>query len=252
MAEEPEATTPGGEEETAAKSWLSLAESIIPARREQIATLVRLIPARPIDAFTVVELGVGDGKLAKAVLEAFPLCRYLALESSEPLRTHAQTTLASFGERFEVRPFMLAEPSWRRMLPNPLRCVLASFCLHELNGDGKHTLFTDLTLRIQPEGALLIADLVQPRTRRIAQLYAEQYETTVREQSQALHGDLRDYAQFKSHGWNYFAHPANSNSTAPSPSPLAEQLRWLEEAGLTSVDCFWLRAGHAVYGGYKA
>ena len=29
------------------------------------------------------------------------------------------------------------------------------------------------------------------------------------------------------------------------------QLRWLEEAGFSSVDCFWMRAGHAVYGGYR-
>jgi hypothetical protein len=36
------------------------------------------------------------------------------------------------------------------------------------------------------------------------------------------------------------------------PSPLSEQLVWLREAGFASVDCFWLRAGHAVYGGYRA
>jgi len=250
VADETAEETASQDQETA--TWLKLAESVIPAYGEQIATLVRLIPARPIDAFTVVELGVGDGKLARAVLDAFPQCHYVALESSEALRAHAQSALATYGERFALRAFELAEPSWRRALPNPLRCVLASLCLHELSDDGKRTLFADLSLRIQPEGALLIADLVRPRTPRIAQLYAAQYEASVREQSQARHGDLRDFETFRTKGWNYFARPTNAAPSVPAPSPLAEQLRWLEEAGLTSVDCFWLRAGHAVYGGYKA
>jgi tRNA (cmo5U34)-methyltransferase len=250
VPDEPEKTTSSQDEE--AEAWLTAAESVIPARREQVATLVRLIPARPIDDFTVVELGAGDGTLANAVLEAFPQCHFIALESSEFLRTHAQTALASFGERFTVRPFVLAELAWRRTLPNPLRCVLASQCLHTLTDEGKRTLLADLALRVQPEGALLIADVVQPRTRRIAQLYAEQYDASVREQSQARHGDLRDYEVFKAKGWNYFARAMLTAEPGLSPAPLADQLRWLEEAGLTSVDCFWLRAGYAVYGGYKA
>jgi hypothetical protein len=248
VPDEPEAATPGQEDEKAA--WVRAGESLIPARNELVATLVRLIPARPIDAFTVVELGSGDGKLAVAVLDAFPQCRYAALESSGALRAQVQSTLAPYGARFEVRPFALAEPAWRRMLPNPLRCVLVSFCLHELSDDAKRTLVNDLALRIQPEGALLIADLVQPRTRRIAELYADQYEACVREQSNARHGDLRDYDLLKTKKWNYFA----SGAAEPmlSPAPLADQLLWLDEAGLISVDCFWLRAGYAVYGGYKA
>jgi hypothetical protein len=33
---------------------------------------------------------------------------------------------------------------------------------------------------------------------------------------------------------------------------LYEQLNWLSEAGFASVDCYWLRAGHAVYGGCRS
>jgi hypothetical protein len=29
------------------------------------------------------------------------------------------------------------------------------------------------------------------------------------------------------------------------------QLDWLKEAGFAIVDCFWLQAGHAVFGGFK-
>ena len=36
------------------------------------------------------------------------------------------------------------------------------------------------------------------------------------------------------------------------PSSLFAQLRWLADAGLTDVECFWMQAGHAIYGGYRA
>jgi hypothetical protein len=35
------------------------------------------------------------------------------------------------------------------------------------------------------------------------------------------------------------------------PSPLFHHLVWLKHAGFAAVDCFWLCAGHAVYGGFK-
>jgi hypothetical protein len=36
------------------------------------------------------------------------------------------------------------------------------------------------------------------------------------------------------------------------PSPVFHQLLWLQSAGFPVVDCFWMHAGHAIFGGYKA
>ena len=35
------------------------------------------------------------------------------------------------------------------------------------------------------------------------------------------------------------------------PSGLFEQLGWLEAAGFEAVDVYWLKAGHAIYGGQR-
>lgn len=35
------------------------------------------------------------------------------------------------------------------------------------------------------------------------------------------------------------------------PSRLIDQLLRLRGAGFAEVDCFWLEAGHAIYGGFK-
>jgi tRNA (cmo5U34)-methyltransferase len=234
--------------------FLELGELFVPGRAEQLATLVGLLPAFPDESFTVVELGAGAGHLALEVLEKFPRCHYLALDGSETMRDHLARKLASFRDRVEIAPFELAEQAWRQALPSPLRCVLSSLCVHHLTGPQKRQLFVDMAERLEPGGAILLADLVEPATRRIADLFARQYDEMVREQSLAQRGDLSGYEQFREMQWNYFMHDYGSANPDPidHPSRLSEQLRWLGQAGFSSVDCFWMRAGHAIYGGYNS
>ena len=49
--------------------------------------------------------------------------------------------------------------------------------------------------------------------------------------------------------WNLYRYP---DPDFDMPSTVPEHLAWLEEAGFERADLFWLKAGHAVYGGYKA
>lgn len=238
-------------DEDASQTFLGTADLFVPARAEQMATLVGLIPAERDEAFTVVELGSGEGALAREMLGAFPRCSYLALDGSAAMREHARTVLAQYADRLELRPFELADAEWRHALPQPLRCVVSSLVIHHLPGEGKRQLFAELAGRLEPGGALLIADIVEPESERIARVYAQQYDAIVREQSVALFGDLRGYEQFEALRWNYFAYDYGKGpESGDYPSPLADQLEWLRAAGFTTADCFWLRAGHAVYGGY--
>jgi tRNA (cmo5U34)-methyltransferase len=98
---------------------------------------------------------------------------------------------------------------------------------------------------------LLLADGVEPATPALAAVYARQYDAIVRQQSLARYGDLRGFARFQQAAWNYFAHDYGNPERGELPSVLADQLDWLRGAGFATVDCFWLRAGHAIYGGYR-
>jgi tRNA (cmo5U34)-methyltransferase len=239
-------------DEDSSRTFLDTADLFVPARAEQYAALVGLISADRDDAFTVVELGCGAGALARHALDAFPRCRYIGLDGSAVMRDHAQTQLSAYGDRFEAHPFELADPDWRRDLPQPLRCVLSSLVIHHLPGEGKRALFADIASRLEPGGALLLADIVEPASPRVARLYAAQYDAIVREQSLALYGDLSGFERFQAARWNYFAYDYGAGpESGDYPSPLADQLVWLRAAGFATADCFWLRAGHAVYGGYR-
>src|SRR2546423_211009 len=78
--------------ETDSQRFIDDGAVFVPSRDEQIATLCALIPARADEAFTVAELGAGAGVLARAVLEAFPRCRYVALDGSAAMRTRLTET----------------------------------------------------------------------------------------------------------------------------------------------------------------
>ncbi len=231
--------------------FLNVAELFVPARAEQTSTLLQLIPAQADEQCIVVELGAGEGALAEAVLESFPHCHYLALDGSEAMRARMQQRLARFGERLEIRPFELEATDWRAELPEQVRCVLSALCVHHLDASGKRRLFHDIFKHLEPGGALLLADLVLPADQRVADFFAHQYDKIVREQSLDLRGDLSGYEEFQQQTWNFFRYDYGKPDLYDKPSPLNDQLRWLQEVLFSTVDCYWMRAGHAIYGGYK-
>jgi SAM-dependent methyltransferase len=244
MARQPAAP---GWTEASSKAFIDDGAVFVPSRDEQIDTLCRLIPARADEAFSVVELGAGAGVLARAVLETFPRCRYVALDGSPAMRARLGETLGRHQDRVEVRHFDLADRGWRAALPSPLRVVLASLVVHHLPAAGKRRLFADLAGRLEPGGALLLADVVEPTSPAARETFARQWEDAARAQSLALTGSLAAFERFERDGWNFYR---GTPEPYDQPSRLEEQLRWLREAGFATVDCFWMRAGHAVYGGW--
>jgi tRNA (cmo5U34)-methyltransferase len=120
--------------------------------------------------------------------------------------------------------------------------VVSSLAIHHLSEEHKRRLFEAVAQR----GALLIADLVEPRRGEARELFAATWDIAA-EANAVAQGTPHAYQQFNATRWNYFRYP----DPGDTPSPLFDQLGWLRDAGLASVDCYWLRGGHAIYGGYK-
>jgi tRNA (cmo5U34)-methyltransferase len=219
----------------------------VPEREEQIATILGLIP-EPGNGL-LVDLCCGEGLLSAALLERFPRARVRAMDLSPTMLEKARETCAAHADRFETRPFDLADRSWRTF-PEPAHAFVSSLAIHHLDGDGKCELFHDLAAALAPGGPLVIADLVLPATRAAQALAAQAWDEAVRRRSLELTGSLRPYEIFRDERWNLWADPAPD--PIDQPSPLFDQLRWLVEAGFTGVDVHWMKAGHAVYGGVRS
>ncbi len=235
--------------EADSRTFLDIADVAVPGRREQMDVLCSLVPAKPDEPFTAVDIGCGEGLLAEGLLKRFARCQLLALDGSEMMLERARSRLAPFGPRAEVKAFDLHRQDWLKALPNPLRCALSSLALHHLDGDAKRRLFRDLRERLEPGGALLIADVIAPASDLVRASFAAAWDQVVRQQSLALTGSLETYRSARDEGWN--SHAETEPVPGETPSRLFEQLKWLEDAGFSNVDCFWMRAGLAVYGGYR-
>jgi tRNA (cmo5U34)-methyltransferase len=227
--------------------YQELAAVAVPERAEQMATLLTLLPFGPHEAGHVVELGCGEGRLTQAILGAYPQATALALDGSAEMRAEAVARLARFGQRARVGEFALDSQAWWPLVEGA-DAVVSSLAVHHLDGAGKQRLFAAMASRVSPRGALLIADLVQPVRAEATELFAAGWDQAAERQAQAPGGSRRAFEQFQQTHWNIFRFP----DPVDMPSPLFDQLLWLREAGFASADCFWLRAGHAIYGGYRA
>jgi tRNA (cmo5U34)-methyltransferase len=239
-----------GWDETDSHEFIDLGRFFVPDREEQVAAVLGMIPD-PGDGL-VVDLCCGEGLLSRALLERFPRARVTAMDRSPAMLEQARAALAGhggrFGDRFTAQAFDLADPTWRTF-PEPVRAFVSSLAVHHLDGAGKQRLFADLAAALAPGGALVIADLVQPATAAARELAAQAWDDAVRRRSLELAGHLGPWEKFRAERWNFYADA--EPDPIDQPSPLLDQLRWLEAAGLQGVDVYWMKAGHAVFGGVR-
>lgn len=228
--------------------YQGLSRVAVPRRAEQMATMLSLLPIAPGDDFALVELGCGEGFLSAALLEAYPSLRVIALDGSAEMRTTASGRLHRFGDRAEIRDFDLRSSDWLPVLEGA-GAVLSSLVIHHLDGAEKRRLFKAVREHISPSGALLISDIVHPPRPEMNSMMAGSYDEAVKARSVELTGSLHLWDRFEAEDWNHFRTP---DPDVDKPSVLSDQLRWLSESGFEVVDCFWMFAGHALYGGYGA
>jgi tRNA (cmo5U34)-methyltransferase len=240
-------TTQGWSEDHS-RHFIELGRVYTPSRDEIRDVMLSLIPAAIDEPFLAVELGVGGGWLSAAILERFPRARVLGLDGSPTMLRETAQLLAPFGVRFELRPFQLEDRSWLAAIGQDVRCFVSSLVIHHLDGHGKQQLYRDLFAHLDVGGGAILADLVAPRGEWERRSMARAWEAEVQRQSLAFTGSLDTYQQFVDDRWNLYEYP----DPMDMPSTVPEHLQWLTEAGFGGANLFWLRAGHAVYGGYKA
>ena len=225
--------------------YRDIADVAVPRRDEMIAALVAAVPFGADEPVKVLELGSGEGRLAEALLTVFPRATLTALDGSESMRVAASERLSLFGDRARVASFdVTALDWWDRMFGADV--VVSSLCLHHLNDAKKQYLYKAAAERLSPRGALLIGDLIEPQHPVSRRLAADQWDADARRQAEAL-GTPELFHRFVEARWNHYRFPDPSDQ----PAALFHHLVWLRHAGFTAVDCFWLNAGHAVFGGFK-
>src|SRR5204862_2453986 len=98
------------------------------------------VPFSRAEAFSILGIGCGDGRLASMLLETFPQATITVFDGSVLMREQASSRLAPFGRRARVRAFKLDTLDWWDQLFG-IDLVLSSLCLHHLNDAKKQYLY---------------------------------------------------------------------------------------------------------------
>ncbi|MCB0194023.1 MAG: class I SAM-dependent methyltransferase [Anaerolineae bacterium] len=232
--------------EADSRLYQQLANIAVPARAEQMASLLTLIPFAPDESFHVVEIGSGQGLLSSALLTCYSKATLTALDGSAAMRAETAKNINFFGRRGQVAAFDLFATDWHTYLEQA-DVILSSLCLHHLDHAAKRQLFATISGHLTKRGVFLIADLVAPQSPEATELFAATWDNATQDRAERIAHDPELFETFRQEQWNYYRYP----DPMDKPSSLFEQLLWLKETGFTTVDCFWMQAGHAIYGGYK-
>ena len=226
-------------------TYRTIAPVAVPRRQEMMAALLAAVPFGAGEPLKILELGSGEGLLAEALLTRFSQATLTALDGSESMRHAATIRLRDFGDRARVDPFDVAALDWwDRMFG--VDVLVSSLCLHHLNDARKRYLYKAAADRLSPRGVLLMADLVDPQHPALRRLAADRWDTAAKEQAEAI-GMPELFERFVDERWNHFRFPDASDQ----PAALLHHFMWLRHAGFAAVDCIWMDAGHAVFGGFK-
>jgi tRNA (cmo5U34)-methyltransferase len=235
-------------DEDTSKRYLDYGRYFVPEREEQMCIMVDLLKAIP-EPRHVLELCCGEGLLAELILEQLPEATYMGLDGSALMLERAAQKLSRFGERAKLGSFDLADLSWRR-LARPMQAVVSSLAIHHLDGEGKRLLFKVVFGMLVQGGMCIIADMVEPATYAGRQVAADAWDEVVHRCSLELDGSTTGFDFFLREGWNTYRY--KDPDDIDHPSPLLDQLEWLEQAGFTGVDVHFMLAGHALFSGWKA
>ncbi len=227
------------------QKFIDFGRYFVPERDLQIRTICDLVTAAT-PPWHIVDLCCGEGLLAEALLERFPTATVHGFDRSPTMLERAQTRLQRFGARFQTRLFDLVATEWRT--PDlPVQAFVSSLAIHHLDDAQKQQLYTDLYRLLLPGGVLLIADVVQPVDQRGVAVAAQTWDEAVRQRALELDGHTQAYEFFQTEQWNIYTYP----DPMDKPSGLFAQLGWLAHTGFVAVDVYWMKAGHAIFGGQK-
>jgi tRNA (cmo5U34)-methyltransferase len=236
-----------GWNEDVSREFIDYGRYFVPEREVQMQVIVDLLADIGPSAI-LVELCCGEGLLAEVLLDAYPTSSLRAYDGSLEMLRRAQQRLARFGDHFQCDRFDLASTSWRAF-DYQASAVISSLAIHHLPGTQKYDLFRDVFRLLSPGGAIVIADVVEVSSATGKQLAAEHWDRLVRKRSFEIDGNYNAFDYFQREGWNM--HRYLDPEDIDKPSPLFEQLKWLEQVGFIEIDVNWFIAGHAIFSARK-
>ncbi|MCG5469195.1 class I SAM-dependent methyltransferase [Micromonospora sp. LAH09] len=177
----------------------------------------------------VLDLGAGTGLLSLLLATAVPGVRLTLVDAAPAMLARATDQLHARSVAHRTVQADLSDdlPSGR------YDAVVSALAIHHLDDDGKRGLYRRAAAALAPGGVFVNAEQVAGPTPALDRRYDEVWTARITE----LGSSPEEIAA------------ARERMRHDRPATVAEQCRWLAEAGLVDVDCYFKEWRFAVFGG---
>ncbi len=216
--------------DAAAERYDGRRKTVIPCFDDFYKTIIELIPFSADDSFTFLDLGAGTGLLTSFILQQHPHATGTVLDISEKM---IQAAKARFSGDNRV-DYSIMDYSEKK-LPRAYDLIVSAMSIHHLDNPDKRILFSNIFQALAPGAWFIHGELVKGKTLHTEKIYQDRWMNHLN-RSVLPEEELREIEK---------------RMSFDKPALLADQLKWLEDAGFIDVDCFYKFYNFAVYAGKK-
>ena len=227
--------------------YLDGVRGAIPLAAEQLDIMLRLLATREAGIARFLDLGCGDGILARAIFERFPSAQGVLSDFSEPMLGAAREKLAPLHGRYSLLCQDYGQPEWAETvrLLGPFDAVVSGFSIHHQPDARKREIYQEIFQLLTPGGWFVQIEHVAPASELEHQLNEELFAENIWRQQQAQ-GGLATLDEVRH---EFVRRP---DQAANLLTPVERQCAWLREIGYVDVDCYLKIFELAVFAGRRA
>jgi tRNA (cmo5U34)-methyltransferase len=195
-------------------------EKALPGFGDIFATAQEVMPFDRSAPIKVLDLGAGTGLFSRFVLEKYPNAHFVLYDLADKMLEVARERFASYPGQFiyTVGDYRSIQTTERFDL------VISSLSIHHLTNPDKRAVFGRIYGLLNDNGAFINIDQIKADTPYLQQLYWSQWLAKVRSKGASEEQITASIGRRK---------------TYDKEATLAEQVRWLNGAGFSNVDCIY-------------
>lgn len=227
--------------------YIARLRDALPMHSPQIEIMTRLLSTMPTPVSRFLDLGCGDGILAGALLERYPLARGVLADASDRMLQMARAKLQSRAVQLAFHAFDLGSGSWQSEVEphGPFDAVVSGYAIHHLPDADKRRAYRAIHALLRPGGWFINIEYVAAPTTAAEDLF-------MRYLGDRAYAAERQRAGALTRAQVQGAVDALMHTPDDRPAPVEQQCAWLRALGFVEVDCYYKQFGFAVFGGRRA
>jgi SAM-dependent methyltransferase len=222
-----------------ARQFVEERRAAIPFGPEQVRVMFRLVHHFRPEPHHILDLGCGDGFLARALLAEFPKARAVLIDHSEPMLARAREAMAPVADRCEIVHGDLRDPLSRHAGRTPADLVVSGFAIHHLPHPRKLSLYEEIFDFLAPGGLFVNIEHVASASPEGEALF----DTCFIDHIASLTSENRAQVEEK-----YHSRPDKADNILER---VETQVDWLRKIGFLHADCYFKWLELAIFGGVK-